>query len=260
MLCRLRRCATVARCVEDQFMLISEIEGVEFAPEHPELAGKRVLITGIKGGLGFEIVKAFAATHARLVLHTLAEDDETVAIGEAAAAEAMDVRLFPEVFADYEAMLAFTRKAVTSYGGIDAVVNVTRLCETDCDGSRQSVERSVTDLLAMPCLVSRIAANRMKTTLSEGAILNILETDRAASPQTATLAGVARNVLAGMTRSEAQQGAEHGVRINAIAPIAPTLAHTAPISSAPDVATLARHLVSPRGHQLSGLVFEAYFG
>lgn len=243
-------------------MLISEIEGVEFAPEHPELIGKRVLITGIQGALGFEIVRAFAAAHTRLVLHTTAEDDETVALGEAATADAMDVQLYAGAFADYDAMMKFARSAVQIYGGVDAVVNVARIGDCAKDGSSASVETAVTDLLAMPCLISRIAANRMKTTLTEGSILNILAVDRVCAGEgaPATLAGVARNVLAGLTRTEAQQAADAGVRINAIAPITPALAHTAPISSAPDVATLARHLVSPRGHQLSGLVFEAYFG
>lgn len=241
-------------------MLISEIEGVEFAPEFPELTGKRVLITGIKGALGLEIVRAFTGARARLVLHTPAETGEAVAIGQIASADAMDVRLFAEAFSDYDAMLKFARSAVTSFGGIDAVINLVRVEDLDCDGSAAGVERAVTGLLAMPCLVSRIAANRMKTTLTEGAILNILAVERNAGEQTSLLAGVARNVLAGLTRSEAQQSAPDAVRINAIAPIGQAQARTAPISSAPDVATLACHLVSPRGHQLSGLVFEAYFG
>ena len=169
------------------------------------------------------------------------------------------MRLFSETFTDYDAMLKFTRTAVTSFGGVDAVINLAQLGDLECDGSAAGVERAVTELLAMPCLVSRIAANRMKTTLTEGAILNILAVERGASAKSALLAGIARNVLAGLTRAEAQQSADANVRINAIAPIAPALAHTEPVSSAPDVATLACHLVSPKGHQLSGLVFEAYF-
>ncbi len=243
-------------------MLISEIDGVEFAPEHPELVGKRVLITGLKGALGLEIARVFAAARTRLVLHTAADDPEAVALGEIAAAEAMDVRLFADSFADYDSMLKFARTAVTCFGGIDAVINIAHLGEAQNpgNGSEAAIEQTVTNLLAMPCLVSKVAANRMRTTLTEGAILNILADERDPAPRMRGVAGLARCLLSGLTRTEAQAGASAGVRVNAIAP-GERLGGGGPVvSGAPDVATLACHLVSPRGHQLSGLTFEAYFG
>ena len=50
-------------------MLIGEIDGVEFAPEYPELIGKRVLVTGVGCPLGLEIVRGFADARVRLVTH-----------------------------------------------------------------------------------------------------------------------------------------------------------------------------------------------
>ena len=106
-------------------MLISEVvDGIEFAPEHPELLGKRILITGIRGALGIEIARAFSEARTRLVLHAIEEGPETTALGELVAAHAMDVRLFTGAFADNQATLEFARSAIQAFGGIDAVINI----------------------------------------------------------------------------------------------------------------------------------------
>ena len=49
-------------------MLMSAIEGLKYAPSYPELAGKRILITGLSAGLGVDIARAFADARCRLVL------------------------------------------------------------------------------------------------------------------------------------------------------------------------------------------------
>ncbi|NDA29166.1 MAG: SDR family NAD(P)-dependent oxidoreductase, partial [Alphaproteobacteria bacterium] len=43
-----------------------------------ELTGKRVLITGSKGGIGFAIAKKFAEAGAELVLHARNESPEFI--------------------------------------------------------------------------------------------------------------------------------------------------------------------------------------
>ena len=49
-------------------MLMSVLEGARASPAYPELAGKRVLITGITSTSGVDVVRAFAEHRARLVL------------------------------------------------------------------------------------------------------------------------------------------------------------------------------------------------
>lgn len=238
-------------------MLMSTLDGVEFAPEYPELAGKRVLLTGLKGALGVEIARAFADQKARLVLHACVDDEETQALAEIVAQTAMDVRLFTGPVLDPDAMAQLARRAVQCYGGLDAVINLAHVGEPPANASEATIERMVTDLLAMPCLVSRVAANRMKMTLTEGAIINIVAEGRNASPRRRLVAGIARAAVASMTRTESQTWAEGGIRINAIAPATPLTDRNNCVTGDPDVATLALHLASQRGHQLSGLVFEA---
>ena len=241
-------------------MLISEIDGLDLAPEYPELAGKRVLITGLDGSLGLEIARAFGEARTRLVLHTTDNGAEAIALGEVVAERAMDARLFTGSFSGHQAILEFARTAFQSFGGIDAVINVAQVTEPPCGASDAQIERHVTDLLSVPCLVSKVAANRMRTTLTEGAILNIVTEDRKASPRARMVGAIARSALAGLTRSEAHAAAGSGVRINAIALAASLSERGNRISGEPDVASLAMHLACARGHQLSGLVFEACFG
>lgn len=241
-------------------MLIGEIDGLDLAPEYPELLGKRVLITGLSGSLGLEIARAFGEARTRLVLHTSDDGAEAVALGEVVAERAMDSRLFTGPFSGHQAILEFARSAFQSFGGIDAVINVAQVTEPPAGASDAEIERHVTDLLSVPCLVSKVAANRMRTTLTEGAILNIVTVDRNASPRARMVAAIARSALAGLTRSEAQTSADAGIRVNAIAPAASFADRGNRISAEPDVASLAMHLACARGHQLSGLVFEASFG
>ena len=75
-------------------MLIGTLDEVEFAPEYPELAGKRVLITGVSGPLGVDVVRAFAEAGTRLVVQAVEDGPETLALAEIIAPHAMDVRLF----------------------------------------------------------------------------------------------------------------------------------------------------------------------
>src|SRR5436190_2164580 len=66
-------------------MLMSVIEGARSAPAYPELAGKRVLITGLTSSCGVDIARAFADHKARLILQFDEMSERTQAIAEIAA-------------------------------------------------------------------------------------------------------------------------------------------------------------------------------
>ena len=63
-------------------MLMSVIEGARSAPAYPELAGKRVLITGLSSSCGVDIARAFADHKARLILQFDEMSERTQAITE----------------------------------------------------------------------------------------------------------------------------------------------------------------------------------
>ncbi len=238
-------------------MLMTAIDSVEFAPDYPDLAGKRVLLTGLTGSLGVELARAFAEHRCRLILQSFEEGPEIMATAELAAQSAMDVRLFTGPLTASDAMVRFARDAVQSYGGVDCVVNLAAVPETSSAATEAEVETAVTDLLALPVLTSKVAANRMRTTLAEGTILNIVADTQRATPRAKAIGAIARSALATLTRNEAKVWAPAGIRLNAVAP-ADRFGSRDCLTGAPDIASLSLHLSSDKGSRLSGLVFEAY--
>ncbi|MEZ5818905.1 MAG: SDR family oxidoreductase [Hyphomicrobiaceae bacterium] len=241
-------------------MLIGTLDEVEFAPEYPELAGKRVLVTGVSGPLGIDIVRAFAEARVRMVVQADEDGPETQAMAEIIAPHAMDVKLFPGALDGADAMLRFARDAAQKFGGLDIVVNLAQTSEPAEGADDGDIEGMVADSLAMPVLATRVAVNRMRTMLSPGAIINIVTAPRNASPEGEMLAAIARHALTSFTRSQAEGAADAGIRINAVVPAAGMIGAGQMLSGTADVATLALHLSSGRGPDLSGLVFEAWCG
>lgn len=242
-------------------MLIGTLDEVEFAPEYPELAGKRVLVTGVAGPLGIDVVRAFAEAGARLVVQADVDGPETQAMAELIAPHAMDVKLFPGALDGAQAKLRFAREAVQKFGGLDVVVNLAETGEPPRDTDPAAIEGLVAEALAMPVLATRIAVNRMRTMLSPCVIVNIVRSPRNATPAAALLAQLTRHALASFTRNEAQEAAGDDIRISAIVPATAGVGggvHA--LSSIADVASMAMHLASGRGTHLSGLVFEAWCG
>jgi NAD(P)-dependent dehydrogenase (short-subunit alcohol dehydrogenase family) len=241
-------------------MLTSTISDVEFAPDYPDLVGRRVLVTGVTGAVGMEVARIFADSRARVVLQASEDTLQTRSVIESIGRNALDVRLFSDALTDLDEIQRFARSAVQCFGGVDAVVNLVQVAEpTKCDTARE-VEETVSNLLALPYLVTRIAANRMRTMMTEGTILNVIASPRRASARARTIAGIARSALASLTRGEAETWGPHGIRINAIAPSAALMPMGDCVSSIPDVASLALHLSSTRGSRLSGLVFDGWCG
>lgn len=242
-------------------MLISALDDVEFQSEYPELAGRRVLITGVEGALGFDVVRAFAEAKTRLVVQTENDGPETQALAEVVAREAMDARMFPGPFVGSEQMLKFARDASQKFGGLDCVINLAQVREPQGVRDSAAVEDAVAEALAMPVLASRVAINRMRTMMSSGTVINILAGPRGARGGPNLMATIARTTLAQFTRHEAELASVDAIRVNAVVPADPiSMGGARALTSSADVATLALHLASGRGHEMSGLIFEAYFG
>jgi len=240
-------------------MLMSAIEGALSAPAYPELAGKRVLLTGVRRGCGVDIARAFAEQRARMVVQFAEASPAMQAVAEIVAPSALEAKVYGSVGAGEEEVAQFARAAVQAFGGLDVVVNIVPLETYNLDGSGTAadVERLVARELALPFHISRIAANRMSVTWNEGLILNVATLATPAGRAAQAFAAVAKASLTGLTRAQASEWAGRGIRFNAIAP--QTVAATAGSSlrGEADVASLALYLASERGRTLSGCVFEA---
>ncbi len=240
-------------------MLMSAVEGLEYGLAYPELAGKRVLITGVSSAMGVDIARALAELKARLVLQFQESSEEMQAVAEVLAPTAVDLAVYGAVESTSAEVVKFVRTAVTTFGGIDAAINIVPLTGVHRGAALTAaqVEDQVADRLLLPCLVSRIVANRMRLMMTEGVILNIATLPGRPSGAERAFGMVAKTALATMTRKEAAQWGRDGIRFNAVAPQCGGVSVDPGLAGEADIAALALYLASGRGRSLSGHVFDA---
>jgi 3-oxoacyl-[acyl-carrier protein] reductase len=240
-------------------MLMTVIGRDPNASIYGELAGVRVLITGLSPDCGVDVARAFADHRGRLIVHASANTPENDVLATLLAETASDVKLFTDACGDEQAALRFAQAAAQAYGGLDVVINLMPITPDDLKNrtSIADVEDLVAQKLSVPLLVTRVVANRMRTMLNEGLILNVMTAPTPCTGGEAALAGVARTALAAITRGEAAAWAPHGIRVNAIGPRATTPDAGACLTSEPDIAALALYLASKRSRTLTGHIFDA---
>jgi 3-oxoacyl-[acyl-carrier protein] reductase len=239
-------------------MLTSVLEGSVSVGPYPELAGKRVLVTGLELQAGVDVARAFAEHGCRIVLHTTASGAEADAVLEMLAQTASELQVYSDPLTDIESTTRFAQTAAKTFSGVDAVVNLIHLdlkaLSTEVlDGD---FETAIARRLQTARVITRIAANRMRLTWSEGLVFNVLVSTPPQNNAETALLSMARAMLASMTRSEASEWADQAIRINAVAPVLDSTEAGACLVSEPQVAALAMFLASSRGRDLSGLVFD----
>lgn len=154
--------------------------------------------------------------------------------------------------------MRFAQTAARTFSGLDAVVNLVQFdaSASALDATGHDLEDTIARQMQYACVITRIAANRMRLTWSEGLILNIMTCSPPRSDAEAAKLAIARTMLASMTRTEAREWSDQAIRINAVAPSCDVQDTSGCLSSEPDIAALAMFLASPRGRDLSGLVFD----
>lgn len=243
-------------------MLMSVVSLDDVAASFPELAGARVLVTGLTPASGVDLARAFADHKAQLVLQTPDEAPEITELAALLAQTASEIKLYVEPIGTGDAAVAFARTAAQAYGGLDAAINIVTISSRDLIGLADTadIERLVSAKLGPALEMTRVLANRMRLTLGTGLILNVIVAPAARNGAESALIGVLRATLATMTRAEAENWAAQAIRINAIAPrvaLPGERPSGACLTSEPDIAALALHLASRKGRQLTGHIFDA---
>lgn len=240
-------------------MLMSAIDDVRGMPAYPELAGKRVLITGLTSSCGVDIVRGFAEHRGRLVLQLAEMSRATQTIAEIAAPSALEIKAFGPMGAELDAVTRFAQGPAQVFGGLDVVVNLVPLAvpRLPAEATTADIERVVAERLAVPCLLSKVAANRMTMMLTEGLILNVAVLVPPVEGPAQAFASVLKAAMTAMTRTQAEEWAGKAIRFNAIAPQTVQVPPQRGLAGEAQVAALALYLASGRGKALSGHVFEA---
>lgn len=241
------------------------MSGIGAGPESEllnELAGARVLVTGLSATSGVDVARTFADLKCRLVLHTADLSPEITELVALLSQSTSELRLYTHDIAQSDAAVEFARAAAQAYGGLEAVINLAVISQAEMDAvaSDADLENLVNGKLAPIGHLTRVTANRMRLVQSEGLILNVLVMPHPHTAREAAVASLARATLAAMTAEEARVWAHAGIRINAIGPrvIADGKGpQGACVTSEPDLAALALYLTSRRARTLSGHVFDA---
>lgn len=243
-------------------MLMSVAERAREAGIYPELAGARVLITGVGPTSGVDLARAFADHGCRLVLQIPNPGPETDALLAILAETALDVRVHHDPVENAGDALRFAQSAAKTYGGLDVVVNLISIEREEFRvvSSLEEIENLVCSRMQAAARSTGVAANRMGLTWANGSILNVLRMSAPRSASEAAMVGIARTALASMTTGEARRWADQGIRVNAIAPhvvVGPeTSMFDERIKSEPEIAAVALYLASREGRSLSGHILD----
>lgn len=230
-------------------------------PAYAELAGVRVLVTGVNSAVGVDVARTFADHKARLVLQVAENSPVMTELAAALADTAAELRLFEDPLVESADGLQLVKSIMRDMGGLDTVINLihidpAHLTEVE---SVDDVEDFIAGRFAAAAQITRVAANRMRLTLTEGSILNVVTMPSGRARRSGILADIARVMLADFTRRAASEWAEHGIRINAVAPQSSvaSLSDENTLKSDADLAALALRLASKGGRNLSGHILEA---
>ncbi|MBW2423840.1 MAG: 3-oxoacyl-ACP reductase FabG [Deltaproteobacteria bacterium] len=186
-----------------------------------ELAGKRAVVTGASRGLGRAFARALAAEGAQVVINATnaVALEETVKLIAASGGTCESV---VGSVADESVAEALVERCVSSFGGIDALVNNAGI-NRDRTLMRMTAEE-FDDVIAVNLrgtwACSKHAALAMKET--GGCIVNVTSNSGLTGSVGQTNYAGAKAGVVGMTFTWAQELSRYGIRCNAIWPLALT--------------------------------------
>ena len=181
-------------------------------------AGRTVIVTGAGRGLGRSHARLLASRGASVVVNDLRGAPDVVAEitgqGGIAVADEHDVSLEDQA-------AALVETAVTSFGGLDAVINNAAISidVPFTELSAETFERTMRVNVYGPFLVTRQAWPYLKKSGSGRVVMTISRAPVTGSPKLHSYAA-SKGALLGMTRQLAAEAAEHGIAVNAISPSA----------------------------------------
>ncbi|MBU2532575.1 MAG: SDR family NAD(P)-dependent oxidoreductase, partial [Alphaproteobacteria bacterium] len=157
-------------------MLMTVAEIARNAGMYPELAGARVLVTGVQASRGVDLVRAFGDHGCRMVLQIPEISPEIDALLGHVAQTALDIHVHHDDIERGEDAVRFAQRAAKYFGGFDIVVNLITFDTGDLHSAvtMEQIEDLMAERFQAAARTTTVAANRMGLTWTQGSVLNIL--------------------------------------------------------------------------------------
>lgn len=176
-----------------------------------------VLVTGGAGGIGSAVARAFAADGTAVVVADV-DGDAARETADRIDSETAGTALAVETdVTDEDSVAALVETTVSEFGGLDAAVNNAGIAGeqeslAEYDGAEFGRVVDVNLRGVFHALKHELAA------MAEGAIVNVSSVLGQRGYKNAGAYVAAKHGVVGLTRTAALENADHGIRVNAVAP------------------------------------------
>jgi len=178
-----------------------------------DLAGRRILVTGAAGGIGYVTAQILVSAGAKVVINDLSADKVRIAGEEVGSIGAIAADVSDEM-----SVKSLLNETADTLGGLDGIVNNAGTFEPLKGTKRQLLDdwRKVIDVnLQSVFLVSREAAQYLQ---SGSSIVNMASVAGLGGFAASNAYSVSKAGVVMMTKTLACDYARFGIRVNAVAP------------------------------------------
>ena len=181
---------------------------------YPDLAGKRVLITGALEPEGAVLARAFADHECRLVLQMGLEPSTRSAWAEDLRAIAQGLRVLPGDFSSKDGIDRFADAALRTHGGLDIIVNIARMPAALASArDEHALQSHLAEGVRAQWQLSQRAIAHMRASGTRGAVINVLAEAKTAGPRGLALHALSKTALEAITQAEAKPAFKDGIRV-----------------------------------------------
>lgn len=220
----------------------------------PELAGKRVVLTGASGRFGHALAVALAEEGCRIVLQLSEHAAEVDGLIEAVELRAPELRVFRCDPDDQAAVERLAAAAVPAFEGCDILIGC--VDSPDLAQAARDTEQAVADAFRIPVVLSEQAAEAMRDGRRGGTVIYVGPPEPHPSPRGLALHRIALATLEGLVRAQAETWAADGIRVNGLCIEGPQDPAAHPGVTARQAARTVLELASGRARNLGGLTLK----